>query len=83
VAVKQLTLRADSIRQGQRQNTWRVCEATRGISGNLRAQMTGSDPPGTNAHIESCPWNLVHLSVVSLNDGICTLASNVEVLVNN
>jgi hypothetical protein len=83
VAVKQLTIRADSIRQGQHQNTSCVCEAMWGLSGNLRAHMTGSDPTGTWAHTQSRCWNVVHWSVVSLNDWICTLASNVDILVNN
>lgn len=74
---KQLTLRADSIK-----HVMRLWGDARSLWKSARA-MTGSDPSGTCSHTESCLWNVVHLSIISLNDGICTLESNVEVLVNN
>jgi hypothetical protein len=61
VSVKQLTIRADSIWQGQRQNTSRACEA-------MRAHVAGSHPSGTCAPMPSRCCNVVHLSIVSIHD---------------
>jgi hypothetical protein len=71
VAVKQLTIRTDTIKQGQYQNTWctHMCGYVRSLWESARANERIRSFWDLRSTPSRC-WHVVHLFVVSLNDGV-------------